>query len=141
MSQNIILSGANIKVFINNQAYKISQSVNLNVDYEEDGIYGIDCPWPQEIAGGKVTVKGSIKGLRVKYSGGLQGANIRPLFTDLAASPYISIRIQDLSTGEDIALISQAKVTNESHSVSAKGTYKLNFDFMGQMILWALDRS
>jgi hypothetical protein len=111
------------------------------VDYGEEAIYGIDSPWPQDIAGGRVTVKGNVRGLRVKNSGGLQAGNLRPLFTDLAASPYISIRVQDRATGEDIYFIPNAKVSMESHSVNIKETYKLNFSFTGQMILFALDRS
>lgn len=137
----VTLLGAHINVYINNKIYKVTQSVNLEVDYGEDGIFGIDSPWAQEIAGGRATVRGSIKGLRIKNSGGLQSDNIRPSFTDLAASPYISIRIQDRSTGEDIVLIMQAKVSRESHMVTTKGSYKLNFDFVGQIALFALDRS
>lgn len=133
--------GADIKVYINNKVYNSCQAVSFDVDYGEAPIYGIDSPWPQEIAGGRASVRGSIKGIRIKYSGGLQGSNIRPLFMDLAASPYISIRIQDRQTGEDIALIERAKVSKESHAAGVKGSYKLNFDFEGQMILFALDRA
>lgn len=133
--------GADIKVYINNKSYNVAQSVSFDVDYGEAAIYGIDSPWPQEVAGGRASVRGSIKGLRMKYSGGLQGSNIRPLFMDLAASPYISIRIQDRQTGEDIALIERAKVSKESHFAGVKGSYKLSFDFEGQIILFALDRA
>lgn len=138
---SIILVGAHIKVYINNKQYKVTQNITLSVDYGEDGLYGIDSPWPQEIAGGKITIKGKVAGLRVKYSGGLQALNIRPLFTDMAASPYISIRVQDRSTGEDIFFIPKAKCSNEDHTAPIKGSYKLNFDFLGQTILFALDRS
>jgi len=133
--------GADIKLYINNKVYNVAQSVSFEVDYSESAIYGIDTPWPQEIAGGRVSVRGNVRGVRIKYSGGLQGSNIRPSFTDLAASPYISIRIQDRQTGEDIALIERAKVSKESHSAGLRGSYKLNFDFEGQMILFALDRA
>lgn len=138
---SLTLTGAHIKLYINNKPYKIVQSISLEVDYGEEGIYGIDSPWPQEIAGGRTVVRGSIRGLRLKYSGGIQAHNIRPAFFDLAASPYISIRIQDRVTGEDIALITNAKCSRESHAVGIKGTYKLNFDFVGQIILFALDRA
>jgi hypothetical protein len=138
---SLTLAGPNIKLYINNKSYNVTQSLTLDIDYGEDGIYGIDCPWAQEIAGGRAIVKGSVRGVRTKYSGGIQAINARPAFTDLAASPYISIRIQDYSTGEDIALITNAKVTRESHSAATKDTYKLNFDFIGQIILFALDRA
>lgn len=141
MAQTFVLTGAHIKLYLNNKVYKEVQAVSFSVDYGETEIYGIDTPYAQEIATTKVTVRGSVQGLRLKMSGGLQGSNLRPLFTDIAASPYISIRIQDRQTGEDIVLIAQAKVTRESHQITTKSTYKLSFDFVGQIPLFALDRS
>ena len=66
---------------------------------------------------------------------------MRPLFGDVAASPYISIRIQDRQTGEDILFIPNAKVSKEAHTIATKATYKLSFDFVGQIPLFALDRA
>ena len=133
--KSVTLVGANVKLFINNKLYASVQTINLDIDYAEEAIYGIDSPWPQEIAGGRATIRGNIQGIRIKNSGGLQAQNdgIRPLFSDLAASPYISIRIQDIATSEDIIFIPRAKVTRESHSASIKNSYKLNFDFIGQI--------
>lgn len=136
-----ILTGAHIKVYVNNKLYKVAQAVSFDIDYGEVEIYGIDAPYAQEIAGTKVTVRGRIQGLRLKYSGGIQGSDLRPLFTDTAASPYISIRIQDRQSGEDIIFIPQAKISKESHQVGTKSTYKLNFDFTGIVPLMALDRA
>jgi hypothetical protein len=141
MSQPVTIVGSTIIVYINNKAYNEVQSITLDVDYGEESIYGIDSPWAQEIAPGRAMVRGSIKGLRTKLSGGLQGANLRPLFQDIAASPYVSIRITDRATSEDIVLITKAKITNESHAIAAKGSYKLSFDFVGQIPYFALDRS
>lgn len=137
----MILTGANIKFYVNNKLYKVTQTVTLRVEYNEEGIYGIDVPWPQEIASGKIVCRGRVEGLRVKQSGGLQADNLRPLFTDIAASPYVSIRIQDRATGEDIVFIPNAKVSVEDHTIRIKNSYKLNFDFIGQIPLFALDRS
>ena len=139
--QPITLLGAHIKVYINNKEYKVLTSISIDIDYGEEEIRGIDTPWAQEIAGNKASVRGSVRGMRIKYSGGVQADNMRPVFTDLAASPYISIRVQDRSTGEDILLIQQAKITKESHTATIKESYKLNFDFIGQIVLFALDRS
>jgi len=111
------------------------------VDYGEQPIYGIDAEHAQEIAPTRLTISGSVQGLRVKNGGGLQAQNIRPLFVDLMASPYISIRIQDRSTSEDILYIPQCKVTQESHQIATKSTYKMNFNFIGQVPYFALDRS
>lgn len=137
----LVLTGPNIIIYINNKIYNEVQSISLNVDYGEQQIFGIDAPYPQEIAITRITVSGSVQGIRIKNAGGLQGSNMRPLFTDVAASPYISLRIHDRSSGEDICYIPAAKVTRESHSIATKSTYKLNFDFVGQVPLFALDRS
>ena len=141
MAQSLMLAGPNIVLYINNKVYKVVQNVSFSVDYGETEIYGIDAAYAQEVAPTKVTVRGSVQGLRAKLSGGLQAANMRPLFQDLIASPYISIRITDRYSGEDILFIPNAKVTRESHAISTKATYKLNFDFVGQIPLFALDRS
>jgi len=88
-----------------------------------------------------VEVTGNISGIRTKMSGGLQGINAVPLFTDIAATPYSSIRIQDRSTSEDIAFFPNCMIDSESHSVSARGVYHLSFNFKAQIPLMALDRS
>ena len=139
--QTLLLTGAHIKLYINNTVYKVVQGITIQIDYGETEIRGIDSPWPQEIAGGMVTVRGSVKGLRVKNSGGLQAANLRPIWTDQAASPYISIRIQDRQSQEDILFIPQAKVTKEDMAIGIKSTLKLNFDFVGMVPFMPLDRS
>ena len=141
MSQPLTIRGSDILLWVNNIQYPEVQSVTFSIDYQETEIYGIDSPWPQEIASTKVTTKGSVNGIRIKNSGGLQGKNLRPLFSDIAASPYVSIRIQDRQTNEDIIFISQAKVTRETHSAVTKSTYKLSFDFVGMQPLFALDRA
>jgi hypothetical protein len=135
------LTGASIRIYINNKVYNSAQSANFTIDYGETAAYGIDSPYPQEIATTKITVSGSIQGIRIKMSGGLQGSNMRPLFQDVAASPYVSIRIQDRQSGEDILFVPSAKVTKESHSIPTKGTYRLSFDFLGIIPLMALDRA
>lgn len=137
----LILTGAHVKVYINNTIYGPCQSIQFQVDYGETEIYGIDAAYPQEIASNRIVVRGSVTGLRVKMSGGLQGKNMRPLYVDIAASPYISIRIADRQSGEDILFIPNAKVSRESHIVATKSTYKLSFDFVGQIPLFALDRA
>lgn len=141
MSKPIVLTGAHIRLYINNKLYKEVQAVNFSIDYGETEIYGIDVGYPQEIAPTKVSVRGSCNGIRVKMSGGLQASNMRPLFQDFAASPYVSIRIQDRESSEDILFIPNAKVTRETHGIVTKATYKLSFDFVGQIPLMALDRA
>lgn len=141
MAVPVILTGPNIRIYINNTLYKEVQSVAFTVDYAETEIYGIDVPYAQEIASNRVVVRGQVNGMRVKLSGGLQAKSIRTLFYDTAASPYVSIRIQDRATQEDIIFIQNAKISLESHAIQTKQTYKLNFNFVGQIPFFALDRA
>ena len=135
-----VLVGALVKVFINNRLYESCQSIQYSIDYGETPIYGIDSPLPQEIATGKMMVSGSIQGLRMKNSSTLKSTAAVPAIKDFLLTPYISIRIQDRQSGEDILFIPSAKIRNQNVGVAAKGVVKINFSFLGIMPLEAPDR-
>lgn len=135
------IAGAQIIVYINEKKYNVAQSINFTVDYGEVEIYGIDSNWAQEIATTKCTVSGNINGIKIRNGGGIQAIAARSLIIDIISSPYISIRIQDRITQEDIIYIPRAKVSAESHSVAAKGIYKVNISFKGILPEFSLDRT
>lgn len=142
MANSLIVTGALCRLYLNNKIFSVSQSVSITQQTGEYEIFGINSPYPQEIAGGgQISVKGSCKGVRIKNSGGLQGSNARPLFSDVAASSYISLRLESRDTGETIWSIPKAKISNINESVQIKGIYQVNFDFVGQILFWPLDLS
>jgi hypothetical protein len=141
MAKSIIVAGAHIKIFINNKLYKEAQQVSYTIDYGVTEIFGIDSPHPQEMAPGRVSVQGQVQGLRISFGGGLQGYDAKPLINEIASSPYISIRIQDRRTQEDLLFLPSAMITNQSTQVSAKGTLKLSFSFKGMVPFEPLDRA
>lgn len=134
------ISGAHIKIYINGVVYNEAQQLDYTIDYGEEPIYGIDSVFPQEIKITRVSVQGSISGLRIANSNGLQGYNITPGIRGAIFAPYISIRIQDRRTGEDILFIPYAKVINEKLNVNAKGIARLTFNFTGLQPQQPLDR-
>lgn len=140
MAQRVI-SGAHLRIWINGKVYNEAQQLSYNIDYGEEPIYGIDSIFPQEIKITRISVTGNISGVRVANSNGLQGYNIRSGIRESQYSPYISIRIQDNRTEEDILFIPYAKVTNEKMSVSAKGIVSTSFSFSGLQPLQPLDRA
>lgn len=137
----VVITGAQITISWNNQQYKEVADINFTINYEQDEIYGIDSLYVQELADGRISVEGTVSGFRLKNNGGLQGKNMRPLFTDVGASPYISLLVQDKTTNEQILFVAQCKIVSESHSIPSRGVYKLNFNFKGIIPLFALDRS
>lgn len=142
MSNSIIISSGLTRLFINNKIYTATQSVSMQNQTGEYAVYGINSPYPQEIAGGgQRSVTGKVSGVRTKNSGGLQGSNALPLFSDVAASNYVSLRLEDRSTGETIWSIPKAKLSNVEETITIKGIYKLSFDFIGQILFYPLDLS
>ena len=139
MAQRTI-AGAHIKVYINGIVYNEVQQLQYTIDYGEEPIYGIDSVFPQEIKITRVSIQGSISGVRTAQSNGLQGYDIRPKIFDSIFAPYISIRIFDRKTGEDILFVPYARVTNEKTSVSAKGIMQTSFNFIGLQGQQPLDR-
>ena len=140
MAQKVI-SGAHILLYVNGVVYNEVQTLKYSIDYGEEAIYGIDSVFPQEIKITRISITGSVSGVRVSSSSGIQGYNLRPKITDSFFAPYISIRITNRKTGEDIMFIPYAKVINESISVSAKSVVKSTFSFTGLQGQQALDRA
>jgi hypothetical protein len=134
------ISGAHINLHINGKLYNEVQQLSYTIDYGEEPIYGIDSIFPQEIKITRVSIQGSVSGIRIAGSNGLQGKDIRPKITDSAFAPYISIRISDRRTGEQIMWIPYAKVVNEKVDFSAKDTVKVSFSFVGLQGQQPLDR-
>lgn len=140
MANQRTIAGSHIKIYINGDVYNEAQQLSYTMDYGEEPIYGIDSVFPQEIKVTRVSIQGTISGLRVANSNGLQGYGARPKIMDSHFAPYISIRIVDRRTGEDIILIPYARVTNEKTDVSAKGVMKTSFSFTGLQGQQTLDR-
>jgi hypothetical protein len=140
MANQRVISGAHLKVYINGAVYNEIQDLSYTIDYGEEPIYGIDSIFPQEIKITRISVQGSVSGIRVANSNGLQGANLRPGIRDSYFAPYISLRVFDRRTGEDILFIPYAKIVNERMQVSAKGNVKVGFSFTGLQPQQPLDR-
>ncbi len=137
--KSVVLSGALIVVKINGKAYNESESVSWQFSYGLEEVYGIDSPFPQDMITTKTAVRGSVTGIRVKRSGGLQGISARPLLSAVFSEPYISIRIVERATGETLLFVPQAKISSQDSSVSARGVLTLSFNFSGLIGYETLD--
>jgi hypothetical protein len=130
MSFQRSVSGAHIIIYINSIPYNQAQQLDYTIDYGEEPIYGIDSIFPQEIKTTRVSIQGSISGIRI-LNENLQTNGIVPSIRDRVFAPYVSLRVFDRRTGEDIMFVPFAKITNEKASVSAKGNMKVSFNFSG----------
>ncbi len=141
MASPLIVAGAHCRLYLNNKIYSVAQSASLEVDSGISATFGINSPYAQELSSGQVSVKGSIKGVRIKNSGGLQGSNAIPLFSDIVAGNYISLRLEDRSTQESIWSVQKARIGRITEVVQIKGVYQVSFEFVGIIPFWPLDLS
>lgn len=142
MANSIVVVGAAARLFVNNVIYTVTQSVSVTEVIGAYPIYGINSPYPQEIAtGGQNMVTGTVEGIRIRGMDSLQSANLLSLFQNLAATNYCSLRLENRQTGETIWSIQKAQVKDVMETVKAKGTMHFNFSFIGQIIYRPLDLS
>jgi hypothetical protein len=139
VAQSVVLTGAQVKVYVGGKLYAEVQSIQYTIDYAEQEIYGIDSSFPQEIAPGRVSVQGSVSGLMIKMVGGLQAYDLRSKINEILHAPYVSLRIKDRHSDSDIFWLPQMKVVNEQVSIQAKGTVKISFQFKGIIPMNPLD--
>lgn len=131
MARSIVLKGAEVRLYIAGKLYPEARSVSYTVNYGENEIYGIDTPFAQEIATDRVSVQGQVNGVRIKYSGGLQGKGARPKINEILQGQYVAIRIQDRFSQQDILFLPQAKIISENVNISSKNVVTLSFGFKG----------
>jgi hypothetical protein len=140
MSNSLVISSGQVRLYVNNRILTTTQTVTMTNQTGEYAQYGINSPYPQSIdGGGQRSVTGNVSGIRTKSSGGLQGSNALPLFSDVCASNYISLRLESRDTGETLWSIPKAKISNVVESISIKGVYKISFDYIGLILYYPLD--
>ena len=69
MAQSVTLKGSGVKLYVSGKLYPEVQSLTYTIDYGESEIYGIDSQFAQEIAPTRVSVQGTVTGIRIKLTG------------------------------------------------------------------------
>ena len=131
MAMSRVLRGADVKIYLGGNLYAESQGITYTIDYGEQEIYGIDSQFPQEIAPTRVSVQGTISGIRIKMAGGLQSYNIRTKINEILFAPYISLKVMDRHSDLVLLFVPNIKVTNEQVQVQTKGIVRVTFNFKG----------
>jgi hypothetical protein len=139
MAQTQSMAAASIKIYINGVVFPNCQSLQYSLDFGEEEIFGIDSIYPQEICSNKVTCSGTISGVRIKSSGGLQAKRLTSLLGENLENNYFSVRVEDISTSLNILFIPYAKVVREDTQIQAKGLVKFSFSFKGILAQQELD--
>lgn len=131
MGISTTLTGAKLKVFINNRIFGVATGLDYTIDTGRKVTYGIDKVNAFEIAPGQTSIKGRIECVRTHFDGGLEGRGISTAETDILAEKYITIQLVDRLTDKVIIKIHDAVVSRQSWDVKSKELMRGSFEFEG----------
>lgn len=137
MAQSKSLKGPDIKVYVNGRLYTVVTSVRWIASYGRNPIMAIDQSIPAELASGPCTVKGTLDIVRLRNSGGLQGAGLVPDDFVILRERYFSLTIVDRLSDTVLLQVDEASVGEENWSVPSRGLISGSFTFEG--IGWTND--
>lgn len=115
------ISGAELKVYINNTIFGICSAIEWTVDSGRRAIRGIDRNTPVEIAEGPATIRGSMQVTRLRRDGGLEGRGITTFPHKFQLEKYISIRVVERGTESVVFATDRALVKEQHWRVAVKG--------------------
>lgn len=135
MQQNL-QHGAGIKLNINGSLIGFATGINYSRTTASKYIYEIDNPFPVEIAQTTYGVSGTLTGLRIRDSGGLDGYGIMDVssISSYFNFKYATIEIVDRVSGKTLANIQKVVFDNDSWSVQNKNVITFSANFKGVFV-------
>lgn len=138
---HFVLTGAAVRVFLNERLIPGLQSIQWTKNYHEMPIYGIDIPVPQEIASQKLSIRGAMNGVVViDKEAWYRAEDIIPKLESLFDAPYTVLRIEKRRTKEDLVVFQNVKIESVSFSIAAQNTIKWTCTFTAAYDLESIDR-
>lgn len=137
MGNSKTIAAANVKVFINGKPFGIATAINWTASVGRHAIFGIDNETPFELAPGQRIIQGRMDVVRIRQSGGLEGAGVMAPDDDIMLEKYIQIVVNDRASDDSILNMPKAAADNQNWVAQSKGVVTGSFSFMG--IGWSND--
>jgi hypothetical protein len=134
--QQVIQTGAGVKLLINGIVVGFATGISFTRGINTKEIYGIDSPLPQEIIATTYSVRGTLTGLRVRDSGGLDGYGIMDI-SDLSRYfnfKYSTIEVVDRATSKTIYTIQKCVFDQDSWNIQARAPITFSANFKGVFV-------
>ncbi len=125
------LRGLDLIVYINGRPWAVCDSVDYDVDYGTEDVYGIDNMQPQEIASHRVRLDGSLHFFRQHNSAGVEGIGIAPVESELTRERYFYLQIVDRQTDTTYFEVPKAKIRRQRGGAKARGIAEGTLTFGG----------
>ena len=140
VSQPVTLSSAAVAIYINDKPYNQAQSISWNISWGVKEIWGIDSPFPQEIADGRASISIRIQAVAIDYNqGGMQNYNATTLIGDILQAPYSALRVVNRKNGDTLLYVPNCRVSDESIDSTVKQSVKYSFTLKGLVFYTGLD--
>lgn len=124
-----LVSGARVKVYINNRFIGEVTDFRYAVSTQKKAVYGIDATEPFEFAPGITVVRGSVSLLRPAGLGSLEGYGIKEAIQEAMLEKYCQIILFDRASSAPVFQTDRAVITNQSWQVATKGLMTGSFEF------------
>jgi hypothetical protein len=131
MSVPKTLRGADLQLYINGRLFAICTGIRFEASAGRHAIYGIDQFTPFELAPGAASIKGTVDCVRIRASGGLEGAGVAAPESLLMQEKYFSMALVDRLTDTIVLQVEAASLDAQNWQVAAKGEMAGSFSFTG----------
>lgn len=134
--QQVIQTGPGVKLLINGIVVGFATGINFTRSINTKELYGIDSPLPQEIVATTYSVRGTLTGLRIRDSGGLDGYGIMDI-SDISRYfnfKYSTIEVVDRATSKTIYTIQKCVFDSDTWNIQARAPITFSASFKGTFI-------
>jgi len=132
----LLQTGAGVRLIINQSIVGFATGITFTRSTSSKFIFEIDNPYPREIAKTSYSVQGTLTGIRIRDSGGLDGAGIMDESSPSAFfnSKYCTIEVVDRVTNKHMFTIRNVVFDQDSWSIQAKQIIGFTANFKGTFV-------
>ena len=131
---DVVNTGAGALVKVNSVVIGFATSITWTRNQGQKPFYEVDNLFPAEISpAGPYLVTGTMTGLRIRNSGGTDGAQITNAadVNTMLMQQYVTLTVQDKISGQNICNINRCMFDQDSFTLEAKGQGTFSARFMG----------
>lgn len=134
--EQVLQAGASVRLIINGITLGFATGLSFTRSTASKYIYGIDSPYAQEIVNTTYSVGGTLTGVRVRASGGLDGFGIMDLSTlqSYFNQKYCTLEIVDRSSNKTMYTIQKVVFDQDSWTIQARSIITFSGNFKGVFV-------
>lgn len=129
MAKSHVLSGAKVKLYINERPFGQATSFRWSSNTPKKALRGIDVLEPVELAVTGYQCTGSVSVIRLSNDGGAEGAGVITPYPELSREKYFSLTLIERHTDLVIFRANRCSLLSQSWEIPVRGIVTGNFSF------------